>query len=145
LSARFLLLFLILCTFIGAAAKAVPTSTAAAMPLRLTAWCGGSESWQSAGRKTGRLVRVKARVVSAVYARSSSGRPTFINLGHSYPNPNRLTLLIWGRNRANFPAAPERMFRRGRLVCAQGIVTRYRGVPEIEVAIWDPAARLMSG
>ena len=28
-------------------------------------------------------------------------------------------------------------FRRGRLVCAQGFVQRFRGVPQIEVALWD--------
>jgi hypothetical protein len=89
-------------------------------------------------------VRVKARVSQATYARTSAGGPTFLDLGNRYPNRNRLTLLIWGRNRTNFPSAPERMFRRGRLVCAQGVVSTYRGVPQIEVAVWDSARRMMS-
>ena len=144
LSARVLWLSVVLCAIFGVFAIAPGQSAATVQPHRSTVWCGGSESWRSAGRKIGRLVRVKAFVASAVYARSSSGRPTFLNLGHPHRNPNRLTLLIWGRNRANFPAAPERMFRRGRLVCAQGMVTRYRGVPEIEIAVWDPVGRLMS-
>jgi hypothetical protein len=82
--------------------------------------------------------------MSVVYARSSNGRPTFINLGAAYPNPNRLTILIWGEDRPNFPRAPERMFGPGQTICAQGRVTLYRGVSEIEVALWDAQGRLLS-
>ena len=92
----------------------------------------------------GQIVRVKARVVSVFYARSSNGRPTFMNLGRDYPNPRRLTVLVWGGDRANFPRAPERMFRAGSLICAQGRVTLYRGVAEIEVSLWDAQGRLLS-
>jgi hypothetical protein len=119
-------------------------STATAAPSTATAWCAGAVGWKTARASVGDVVRVKARVVSTYYARSSRGRPTFIDLGAAYPNPRRLTILIWGRNRVNFPRPPERMFRGGQLVCAQGMVSTYRGVSQIEVALWDAAGRLMS-
>ena len=106
-------------------------------------WCAGAVSWTSARKHLGSSVRVKAHVVRAYYASSSSGRPTFLDLGHAYPSKSRLTLLIWGSERGHFPSAPELMFRRGRLVCAQGTVTLYRGVPEIELSLWDPVDRLI--
>lgn len=107
-------------------------------------WCAGSQSWSSVRRHLGDPIRVKARVASVVYARESRGRPTFINLGRRYPSSKRVTLVIWGEDRINFPRAPERMFRRGMTVCAQGVVSSYRGVPQIEVGIWDPVERLLS-
>lgn len=108
------------------------------------AWCKGAVSATAARHMTGQLVRVRARVVGSYFARSSNGSPTFIDLIAAYPSPLRLTLVIWGADRINFPSAPERMFRRGALVCAQGRVTMYAGAPEIEVGVWDNAARLLS-
>ena len=129
-------------------ALAVGASPAAALapesPAQRSAWCSGAVSWKTARASVGRVVRVKARVIMTFYARSWNGRPTFIDLGSAYPNPNRLRILIWGEDRSNFPAAPERMFRPGHMICAQGRVTRYRGVSEIEVALWDAQGRLLS-
>jgi hypothetical protein len=109
------------------------------------AWCRGAVSWQAARASSGELpVRVKAKVVSSVFASSSSGRPTFLNLGRNHPSPSRLTVVIWGRDRVNFPRAPERMFRAGTMVCVQGFVSRYRGVTQIEVALYDAQDRILS-
>lgn len=119
-------------------------STAAASKARSSAWCAGAVSWKAARGQMGERVRVKARIVRGFYARSSRGRPTFLNLGYDYPDTRRLTVLIWGRNRVNFPRGPERMFPAGTLICAQGIVSSYRGVAEIEVALWDARSRLLS-
>lgn len=121
------------------------SGAASGAPTTPTAWCGGSESWQSARRSDGDVpVRIKARVASVTYARSVRGAPTFIDLGKAYPSRSRLTLVIWGVDRPNFPLAPERMFRPGQTVCAQGFVTWYRGVAQIEVSVWDPTDRLLS-
>jgi hypothetical protein len=109
-----------------------------------SAWCNGSESWRAARASVGEPIRVRARVVRSYYASTTSGRPTFIDLGHAYPSRSRVTILIWGRNRVNFPRAPELMFRPGTLVCAQGVVELYRGVPEIEVVLYDSRDRLLS-
>jgi hypothetical protein len=108
------------------------------------AWCRGGVSAAAARAKVGKLVRVKDRVANAYYARTSSGSPTFIDLGFAYPDTRRLTLVIWQEDRGNFPTAPERMFRRGKTVCAQGVVSRYRGAAQLEVSLWDAAGRLLS-
>jgi hypothetical protein len=36
------------------------------------------------------------------------------------------------------------MFPRGTWICAQGVVTSYRGVAEIEVALWDARGRVLT-
>ena len=137
----FALVALLVAGSVAANAVAAPAPESAA---RASSWCAGSVSWKAARASVGQVVRVKARVASVYYARSSNGRPTFIDLGAAFPNPNRLKILIWGRDRVNFPQAPEQMFRPGRLICAQGKVRLYRGVPEIEVALWDAHGRLLS-
>jgi hypothetical protein len=109
-----------------------------------TAWCRGSQTWQAVRASLGVPIRVKARIASVRYAATERGRPTFINLGNAYPNRRRVTLVIWGRDRVNFPRAPERMFRVGQVVCAQGVATLYAGAPQIEIGLWDAASRLLS-
>lgn len=118
--------------------------SAAASETRAAGWCQGSESVAQARRDLGVPVRVKARVVRAYWARTSGGRPTFLDLGFAYPHPRRLSLVIWGSDRVNFPRPPEKMFRRGTLICAQGIVSTYRGVTQMEVSLWDAQGRLLS-
>ncbi len=73
---------------------------------------------------------MKGRIVQTYFARSSSGQPTFLDMGNAYPNSNRFTVLIWSENRRAFGGSPETRFR-GRTVCATGLVQTYRGVPEI--------------
>src|SRR5438876_3314902 len=97
------------------------------------AWCSGASSWARARAAVGQPFRVKATVVRTYFASSTNDSPTFIDLGHAYPDSRRLTILIWGRDRKNFPRAPERMFRPGTAICAQGVIELYRGVPELEV------------
>jgi hypothetical protein len=103
-------------------------------------WCGHSVSWAEARRSVGSVVRMKARVARAHFADAARGRPTFIDVGRAAPNPRRVTVVIWGRHRLNFPLPPQRMFRAGRLICAHGIVTRRRGVARIQVEFWDATA-----
>lgn len=137
---------LVVAAFSAALAASVVAPAAEAIPtVSSKAWCQGAVSWQAAKASSGELpVRVKARVVSSLYASSSSGRPTFLNLGRDYPSPARLTVVIWENDRVNFPRAPERMFRTGTIVCVQGFVSRYRGVAQIEVALYDAQDRILS-
>jgi endonuclease YncB( thermonuclease family) len=107
-------------------------------------WCAGAIDWQAARAGVGEAVRVRAPVVRAHYARTSNGRPTFVDLGRGYPDPGRLTVLIWGRSRANFPSAPEEMFPPGEPICVEGTVSTHRGVAQIQVARWDPDGRLLA-
>jgi hypothetical protein len=107
-------------------------------------WCAGGETVAAARKDLGQPVRVKARVVRASWARSAKGRPTFLDLGYAYPSKRRLSVVIWGSDRANFPGAPERMFRAGTLVCVQGVVSSYRGAAQIRVSLWDAADRVLT-
>ena len=93
--------------------------------------CSGAVSWQRAGTVVGKIATIQGRVAGTYYAASTSGSPTFLNLGVDYPNPNRFTVLIWNENRAAF-GQPEVRFR-GRTICVRGRVHSYRGVPEIIV------------
>ncbi len=92
-------------------------------------------SWEQASSLTGERVTLCGPVVGTHYAESSNGAPTFLNIGRDYPDPERLVVLIWGDDRANFPAPPEELYL-GKDVCVRGEVTEYKGVPEIQIT--DP-------
>lgn len=66
-------------------------------------------------------------VASAHYAPGSRGQPTFLNLGHAYPNED-ITAVIWGEDRTKF-GAPETL--QGQRICVNGPITPYRGKPEM--------------
>lgn len=88
--------------------------------------------WNQALRWEGEWVYVRGRVIRARYARAAPGRPTFLDLGHAYPNPQRLTIIIWGKSRRNFPFPPE--FFEKQTICVGGWVELYGRVPQIEVS-----------
>lgn len=65
-------------------------------------------------------------------AYSSRGTPTFIDLDRPYP-AQPFTILVWGSDRDRVGALPA-----GGRICAAGVVTEYRGRPEIVVR--DPGS-----
>ena len=92
----------------------------------------GSITARDALQHVGSRKTVCGKVESPTYASSSRGQPTFLNLDKPYPN-QLFTVVIWGRDRSNFPNAPEEMYRNQR-ICATGLIETYRGVPQIEAA-----------
>ena len=115
-----------------AVAMALSTSAGAQRPatdVHASLTCSGAVSWQRASGLVGRVATIQGRVAGTRYAASSNGSPTFLNLGVDYPNPNRVTVLIWSENRAAF-GRPEVRYR-GRTICVRGRVQSYQGVPEI--------------
>jgi hypothetical protein len=78
-----------------------------------------------AAKHIGDRETVCGTIAGAHTAANSRGTPTFINLDRAYPN-RVFTLLIWGDDRAKVGAVPES----GR-ICATGLITEYRGSPEI--------------
>ena len=92
-------------------------------------------NWNEADGYIGEFVTVCGPVVSAYFATSTNGQPTFLNIGKEYPDPERFTALIWGRNLENFPFNPDEYYF-GRTICIQGFVEEYKGTLEIEVT--DP-------
>ena len=86
--------------------------------------------WYQAKRYVGLTRTVKGPVKGTRYASSTSGRPTFINIGKNFPNPSRFTVVIWGKYRSAFSSRPE-VFYRGKTVLATGIIRMYKGSPEM--------------
>ena len=78
----------------------------------------------------GETVTVCGDVVSARYAESSKGQPTFLNVDKPYPN-QIFTIVIWGENRSKF-GKPEDDYK-DRRVCVTGKISAYAGSPEIVV------------
>ena len=92
-------------------------------------------NWNEADGYIGEFVTVCGPVVSAYFATSTNGQPTFLNVGKEYPDPERFTALIWGRDLENFPFNPDEYYF-GKTICIQGFVEEYKGTLEIEVT--DP-------
>jgi hypothetical protein len=88
-----------------------------------------------AGTRVGDRVSVSGRVAGTYFDRSDPGSPTFLDLGHNYPNSHRFTVVIWGENRSAFNGRPEWTYK-GENVVVTGKVTRYQGIQQIEVS--DP-------
>ena len=81
----------------------------------------------------GEAATVCGEAVSARYAASSKGHPTFLNLDKPYPK-QIFTVVIWGENRGKF-GRPEDDYQ-GKQICVSGKITAYAGLPEMVVS--DP-------
>lgn len=92
----------------------------------------GAISWQDASAHVGETVTVYGSVADVEYASESDGQPTFIDLGVAYPDTSRVTMVIWGEDRAAFPESPEAMYT-GKTLCVTGEVYLYEGVCYIRV------------
>ena len=86
-----------------------------------------------ASKHLGEHATICGVVASAKYARASRGAPTFLNLGHPYPSQD-FTGVIWGTDRPRFSPPPETLL--GKNVCITGVVSSYRGTPQVIVT--DP-------
>jgi hypothetical protein len=54
-----------------------------------------------------------------------------LNIGRPYPDPKRFTVIIWGRNRSNFPSYPENYYY-AKSICVKGSIENYEGSAQIE-------------
>ena len=77
----------------------------------------------------GEIKTVCGPVVDTRYARTSNGRPTFLNFHEPYPN-HPFVAVIWGDMRDNFGGSPESLFL-GRMLCVRGLIESYKGKPQI--------------
>lgn len=92
----------------------------------------GAVGWDKASAYIGETAVVCGPVVGAEYAKTSNGRPTFLDIGASYPDANRVTVTIWGQDRSAFSPSPEAMYE-GKNICVTGEIYSYKGVCNIEV------------
>lgn len=67
-------------------------------------------------------------VANVYYDNHDDGRPTFIDLGHPYPDQT-YTIVIWGDNLSKFNPPPQSW--QGEKICVTGRVKLYKGNPEI--------------
>jgi len=93
-------------------------------------------SWDEAKNHIGERTTVYGPVVDTCYASGSSGKPTFLNMGNPYPDPNRFTVVIWNENRGKFSQPPEDYYD-GKTIYVSGLIVPYDGAAEIEVTSPD--------
>jgi len=93
---------------------------------------GNVVSWSRAVDYIGNTVTVCGPVIDVYQSTASKGKPTFINIGKPYPDPERFTVIIWENNRAKFSQAPENCYE-GKTICVTGKIIEYNGMAEIEV------------
>jgi hypothetical protein len=89
-------------------------------------------SWNEAGNFVNQSKTVCGPVVRTTFAQTTNGQPTYLDLGRAYPDPSRFSVLIWGNQRANFPSAPETLYR-GKSICVTGKIITYQSTLEMEV------------
>ncbi len=99
----------------------------ALLPLFASAANAAVVSPVEAARHIGENATVCGTVASAHYAPQSLGQPTFLNLGHAYPNVD-FTAVVWGEDRPKI-GAPE--YLEGKRICVTGTITGYHGKPEM--------------
>ena len=92
----------------------------------------GTIDWNEAKYHIGERATVCGTVVDTKYGATSTGKPTWLNIGKYPPSPERFVVVIWGENRDNFPQAPDTIYY-GKIVCITGLIQEYNGIPQIEV------------
>ncbi len=123
-------------TAIAQTQTAAGAATQDSTPPEPTAIPSKGIDWDEAKSWAGEFKVVCGPVVDTAYASGSSGKPTFLNLGRSYPDPERFTVVIWDDNRANFPAQPENYYL-GKDICVDGLIELYKGGAQIEGTTQD--------
>lgn len=86
-------------------------------------------SLDSIGGYIGRVVTVYGKVDDGRYLSSSARQPTLLNMGGKFPN-QKLTVVIYGNNRANFGYKPEEALI-SKNIYITGKVELYKSQPQI--------------
>ena len=89
----------------------------------------GYVSPEDASGYVGEVKTVCGVVVGTKYAIKSRGQPTFLNLNRPYLH-HIFTIVIWGSDRHKFEHPPE-VYYKNKKVCVTGLITEYRGKPQI--------------
>nr|WP_255263701.1 DUF559 domain-containing protein [Pseudomonas aegrilactucae] len=96
------------------------------------ATCDNPLDWRQAARHIGQSAAVVGPIIKVTYKATAKGKPTWIDLGASFPSAQRLGLVVWGEHRAAFAQLLAQPLE-GRNVCVIGRIEQYKGVPRIEL------------
>jgi hypothetical protein len=99
--------------------------TARASPVTQMPCASGLIVWDEARNCIGWQLWVTGTVVRHFNARP----PTFLDLGLPYPDPGRFNVVIWPQDLWKFQPPPSQY--PGRNACVYGVITTFRGVPQI--------------
>ena len=127
----FLVIIVVLILVLGTIACA-PSESPPAKQTPVVSQTSSAIAWNEARDHVGERTTVYGPVVDTNWASGSNGKPTFLNIGKPYPNPERFTVVIWIQNRGNFSQAPE-VYYLGKTIYITGLIEEYRGSPQIEV------------
>lgn len=98
-------------------------------------------SWEEASEYIGQIKAVEGVIAGSYYARSSKGKPTFLNF--HIPYEGYLTCVIWGSDREKFTTAfhsdPETYFLNKHVVI-EGLIKEYpAGSGDPEIVLKEPS------
>lgn len=94
--------------------------------------CSDAIAWSEVHHRVGETVKTAGPITRVTYSPEVNGSPTWIEVGTSFPDPDRLTLLIWGNDRSEF----EHLLTQDviqKKACIEGEVSQYRGSVQIQL------------
>lgn len=106
----------------------------AAATTSLGATCDKPLDWRDASKNVGQTAAIAGPIMRVTYKEDVKGKPTWIEVGATYPNSSRLVLVVWGQNRDML----NKLFSQnleGKNVCVIGTVEQYKGVPQVELKL----------
>lgn len=104
--------------------------------------CVNPLDWSAAKQHIGQVVKVVGPLLASKPRPDIPGSPLWLDVGGIYPNQDRLTVVVWGKNWSKFNMQDldaEYWFAtvfdelEPALICIEGRVTEYKGVPQIEL------------
>lgn len=96
----------------------------------------GAIDWTEAKAHIDEVVTVYGPVKDYSFLTGSNGQPCYIDIGAAYPDDSRVSMVVWGEDRGNFPDAPESMYQ-GKTVCVTGELYSYDNTTYVKVATPD--------
>jgi hypothetical protein len=108
--------------------------------------CKNPLDWSTAKKHIGQIVTVIGPLLASKPRPEVTGSPMWLDVGEIYPNQNRLTVVVWGKNWSKFKAREldaeywfETVFDEMGYasICITGKIIEYKGAPQIELQ--DPS------
>ena len=93
---------------------------------------GKEISWKEAKNHIGEILTVYGKVVSTYYYKEGSEETTHLYMGNPPPDAERLTLVIPGKDRINFPEPPQDYYYE-KTIYVNGLIQESGGELQIEV------------